>query len=259
MSVDRKARIEHLGQTGLRIDLGSLTVLVDPYLSHSVQQLDAPDLVRQVPISYQPHELNSVDWVLITHEHMDHCDPHTLPALAEASPQARFVGPLAVRRQLQQWGISKERIQATPSETLELRDGFSVKAIPAAHPRIRFDQDGQPQAVGYLFEHKGQTLYLAGDTSVCDELLGILEESGPIHNALLPVNEDNYFRRRRGIVGNMSIREAFGLAAEIGVQRLVPVHWDMFEANSASPEEIKAVYQAGHWPFDLIDASEIRL
>jgi L-ascorbate 6-phosphate lactonase len=145
-----QARIEHLGQTGLRIDLGDLTVLVDPYLSHSVQELDAPDLVRQVPIPYQPHELTTVDWVLITHEHMDHCDPHTLPALAQASPQARFMGPLAVRRQLEQWGISRERIMPTPPEELDLGEGLSVQAIPAAHPKIRFDQDGQPQAVGYL-------------------------------------------------------------------------------------------------------------
>ena len=104
MNTATKARIEHLGQAGLKIDLGDLTVLVDPYLSHSVQELDATDLVRQVPIRYQPHELTAVDWVLITHEHMDHCDPHTLPSLAQASPQARLVGPLTVRKQLSSGG-----------------------------------------------------------------------------------------------------------------------------------------------------------
>ena len=120
MSTLKKARIEHLGQTGLRIYIGDLTVLVDPYLSNSVQELEAPDLVRQVPIPYQPEELTSVDWVLITHDHMDHCDPHTLPALAQASPQARFVGPLAVRRQLEQWGIAQERILPSPVAELDL-------------------------------------------------------------------------------------------------------------------------------------------
>jgi L-ascorbate metabolism protein UlaG (beta-lactamase superfamily) len=259
MRTEKKARIEHLGQTGLRIDLGRLTVLVDPYLSHSVQELDSPDLVRQVPIPYQPNELTAVDWVLITHEHMDHCDPHTLPALAKASPQARFVGPLAVRKQLEQWGISGERIQPAPFDQLDLGEDLHVQAIPAAHPRIRLDQDGQPQAVGYLFTHTTNNLYLAGDTLVCDELLDALQRVGPIKTALLPVNEDNFFRRRRGIVGNMSIREAFGLAAELGIQRVAPVHWDMFAVNSASPVEIMAIYKAGDWPFQLIEASEICL
>ena len=132
-------------------------------------------------------------------------------------------------------------------------------AIPAAHPKIRFDHDGQPQAVGYLFKHHGRSLYLAGDTSVCDELLEVLKSIGPIDTALLPVNEDNFFRRRRGILGNMTIREAFGLAAEVGIQCVVPVHYDMFAVNSASPDEINAVHSADAWPFELIEAGGISL
>jgi L-ascorbate 6-phosphate lactonase len=259
MSANETARLEHLGQTGLRIDLGDLTVLVDPYLSHSVQELDAADLVRLVPIPYQPHELTSVDWVLITHEHMDHCDPHTLPALAEASPQAQFVGPLSVRRQLAQWGIAADRIQPAPLDMLHLGSGLNVKALPAAHPKIRIDQDGHPQAVGYLFERNGQKLFLAGDTSVCEEVLEALRAVQPIEFALLPVNEDNYFRRRRGIIGNMSVREAFGLAAEVGIQQVAPVHWDMFSVNSTDLAEIDAVYRAQPWSFRLIEVRQIRI
>ena len=169
------------------------------------------------------------------------------------------MGPLAVRRQLEQWGISGERIFCALPDAFDLGAGLSVQAIPAAHPRIRFDHDGRPQAVGYLFRHHGRGLYLAGDTSVCDELLEELKSLGPIDTALLPVNEDNFFRRRRGIVGNMTIREAFGLAAEVGIQSVVPVHWDMFAVNSASPEEIKAVYAAEAWPFELIETEGISL
>jgi L-ascorbate 6-phosphate lactonase len=259
MSANETARLEHLGQTGLRIDLGDLTVLVDPYLSHSVQELDSADLVRLVPIPYQPHDLTTVDWVLITHEHMDHCDPHTVPTLAEASPHAQFVGPLSVRRQLAQWGIAADRIQAAPSEMLHLGSGLKVKALPAAHPKIRIDQDGQPQAVGYLFERNGQKLFLAGDTSVCEEVLEALRAVQPIEYALLPVNEDNYFRRRRGIIGNMSVREAFGLADEVGIQQVAPVHWDMFSVNSTDIAEIHAVYLAEPWSFKLIEVKQIRI
>ena len=259
MTAQQCARLEHLGQTGLRVDIGELTVLVDPYLSNSVQELDSADLVRQVPIPYQPEELTMVDWVLITHDHMDHCDPHTLPALAAASPRARFVGPLAVRKLLEQWGISADRINPAPLEKLHLGEGLQVIAVPAAHPKIRLDQDGRPQAVGYVFERNHQRVYLAGDTAVCDELLTSLNTIGAIHSALLPVNEDNFFRRRRGIIGNMSVREAFGLAAEVGIERVAAVHWDMFSINSTSPTEISAVYKAHPWPFDLCGVEEIKL
>ena len=141
----------------------------------------------------------------------------------------------------------------------ELGAGLRVQAIPAAHPKIRVDETGENQTVGYLFRRDGNSMYLAGDTSVCDELIKVLKAIGKIDTALLPVNEDNYFRRRRGIVGNMSIREAFGLAVEIGIKKVVPVHWDMFAANGAEPDEIKAVYKAHSWPFELIKPEEIRL
>ncbi len=252
-------QLKHLGQTGLRIDVGDLTVLVDPYLSNSVQELDSPDLFRQVPIPYKPNELTEVDWVLITHEHMDHCDPHTLPILAEASPQARFMGPLAVRKQLADWGISEERIQEASPEACALGNNLQVRSIPAAHPKLRVDHENQPHTVDYLFQYNNKTLYLAGDTSICDELINELRKINPIDLALLPVNEDNYFRRRRGIVGNMSILEAFGLATEVGIKTVVPVHWDMFAINSTNPEEIKAVYNSDQWPFELLDSHYIEL
>ena len=252
--------LEHLGQTGLKIELGGVFVLIDPYLSHSVQELDAPELVRQVPIAYLPSSLDQVDWVLITHEHMDHCDPHTIPAIAEASPQARFMAPDPVRRQLQEWGITHERVVPAGASWTELGAHLRVRAVPAAHPRIITAQDGQPKAVGYLLERHQKRILVAGDTSVCEEVIASLKSLQPIHTALLPVNEDNFFRRRRGIVGNMSVREAFGLAAELQVQEVVPVHWDLFAINSTSPDEIQAVYASEPWPFRLVmNAGDISL
>ena len=49
--------IEYLGQSGLKIDHKNLNILIDPYLSNSVQELDSKDLVRQVPIAYKPEAL----------------------------------------------------------------------------------------------------------------------------------------------------------------------------------------------------------
>ncbi len=252
-------KLEHLGQTGLKINRGSLTLLVYPYLSHSVEELDAPDLVRQVPIPYEPSNLTDIDWVLMTHEHMDHCDPHTIPVLAEVNPKCRFMGPRAVREQLRQWGIQENQITSSPDADINLGNGLAVRSIAAAHPTIRRDQHGCPQAVGYVFTYQERILYAAGDTSVCDEMIETLKQLPRIDVVLLPVNEDNYFRRRRGIVGNMSVREAFELAQEIKIKEVIPVHWDMFECNSTSKDEILAVYNSSKWPFSLGTVKSIKL
>ena len=84
-----------------------------------------------------------------------------------------------------------------------------------------------------------------------DFLVKKLKKCEIIDLCFLPVNEDNYYRRRKGIVGNMSIRDAFGLANELAVKELVPIHWDMFEVNSTTPEEIYAVFNSYDWNFKL--------
>ena len=159
---------------------------------------------------------------------MDHCDPYTLPLIAEASPSSRFIGPLSVRNKLIEWNISVDRIFPSPLTDIPLADHLRVRAIPSAHPTLRLDQDGCPHSLGYILSYKNTTLYISGDTSVFDSLIPLLKDLGPIDYAMLPVNEDNYFRRRRGIVGNMTVREAFGLASEVGIRTVLPVHWDMF-------------------------------
>ena len=123
--------------------------------------------------------------------------------------------------------------------------------MPAAHPDIRRDEKGDLLTVGYVLEVDGKRIYLAGDTSVTEELIETLKSLRPITTALLPVNEHNFYRGRRGIIGTMSVRDAFLLADEIGIKTLIPVHWDMFAANSVSPEEIQAIYQQVKPSFDL--------
>jgi L-ascorbate metabolism protein UlaG (beta-lactamase superfamily) len=56
-----------------------------------------------------------------------------------------------------------------------------------------------------------------------------------IDAALLPINGRDSEREGRGIVGNLTEREAAWLAAEMGADTLVPMHYDMFERNRGSP------------------------
>lgn len=247
-----RIKVNLLGQSGCRFEFPTAIIYVDPYLSNSVQELDAPDLERLLPIATEPNKITDADLVLITHAHIDHCDPHTLPKLAAASPKAMFMGPDSVLNILQDWGISSARfIRASEGWTKVARD-LQVHAIPAAHPEIERDSNGNLTTVGYLLSYLDKKIYVAGDTSARQEIIDTLNKLGPIHTAFLPVNEHNFFRGRRGIIGNMSIHEAFQFAQEIGVKQVVAVHWDMFAINSVDPEEIKFIYQRMAPSFKLL-------
>lgn len=244
--------IQLLGQSGCKLGFSNLNVYLDPYLSNSVQELDAPDLPRLKPVPFAPEQVVDADWTLLTHAHIDHCDPKTVPQLAASSPGCQFIGPSPVLEILRVWGIEADRLHLATESWQVLAGDLRIHAIPAAHPEIERDGTGQLAAVGYLLERKGKRIYLAGDTSIVQELIDALLVHRPIEAAFLPVNEQNFFRDRRGIIGNMSIREAFLLAEEIEVRQVVPVHWDMFAANSAYPEEIQIIYKHMGPRFELI-------
>ena len=244
--------VKMFGQSGCRLNFPGCTVYLDPYLSNSVQELDSPDLERLTPIALRPEEANDADWVLITHEHIDHCDPHTLPTLAKASPRARFMGPAPVLKLLTDWGIASNRLFLATESWEELQHGIRVRCTPAAHLELDRDEHGNACYVGYVLEYAEEKIYLAGDTCVRQEIIDALRAIGPIHTAFLPVNEHNFFRGRRGIVGNMSIREAFQFAVEIGARQVVAVHWDMFAVNSVDPDEIRLVHQKLNPGFALL-------
>ncbi len=244
--------VQLLGQSGCKLCFPGTTVYLDPYLSNSVQELDAPDLARLLPVPISPNEVIDADWVLITHAHIDHCDPLTLPDIAGASPQCQFIGPAPVLKMLESWGIESTCLKLSDESWGCLTSEIRIHAIPAAHPKIARDKNGRLSAVGYLLEYAGKRIYLAGDTSVAQELINALIVHSPIDSAFLPVNEHNFFRDRRNIIGNMSIREAFLLAEEASIGKIIPVHWDMFAVNTVYPEEIKAVYKGMMPNFELI-------
>lgn len=244
--------IKTLGQSGLKFAFAGVTVYVDPYLSNAVQELDAPDLERQVDVPFKPENVTDADWVLITHEHIDHCDPHTLPKLAEASPQARFLGPAPVLEILKSWGINETRLLLAEENWQSLANNLEVLAIPAAHLTVERDVYKRLRYIGFLLKYHNNKIYIAGDTVVCDELITALKAQLPIHTAFLPVNEHNYFKNRRGIIGNMSAREAFQLAHELKFKQVVALHWDMFAINAVSPAEIRLVYDTMRPDFDLL-------
>jgi len=242
-----------LGQSGCRMQFGNTPVYIDPYLSNSVAELDNPDYKRLLPLTLWPNQVSDADWVLITHEHIDHCDPQTLPELSKSSPQAQFIGPPTVIKKLAEWGIAAHRLhKAREIDWQKLAEGLQVIAVPAAHPDLVRTADGDSEFVGYVLDWHGRRVYHAGDTALTQAVLEGVKKQGPIHTAFLPVNERNFFRERKGIIGNMTLREAFGLAQELQVQQVVAVHWDMFAVNSVDPDEIRLVHQKLNPGFSLL-------
>lgn len=226
-----------LGQASLVLKAGGAIVYVDPYLADSPRRL--------VPPAFPPEAVTNADLVLLTHDHSDHIDPTTLPALAAASPAAPLVAPRPVAARVGELvGDPARVVPAVAGERLDVGP-VAVVPIPAAHETLDEDPALGFPALGYVLEVDGVTLYLAGDTVPFE---GLLEALAPfrIDLAFLPINGRDFFRTRRGTIGNMNEREAAELAAALDVDTVVPVHYGMFANNTVPPGTFVSHLAAAH-------------
>jgi L-ascorbate metabolism protein UlaG (beta-lactamase superfamily) len=238
-----------LGQAGFRLrdPSGGPRVFCDPFLSaHDGRTwqspIDAAGLAREA------------DVVLVSHEHIDHLDRPTLQAAA-AQSHFTLVVPRPLREEAIALGISPERvIGAQPEETITL-EGIRVHPVPARHgvnvsDAYNFGEDlsnGQVRYLGYVVELGGERLYHAGD---CIPYEGQIERLRALRPsvACLPINGRDFYREtERNLVGNMDFREAARLAADIGTEVLVPMHWELFAHNRGFPRDLVA-YASEHFP-----------
>jgi len=224
-----------LGQAGFRIGLGGLNVLVDPFFSEYEARLFAPP--DPTPFAM------GVDFLLVTHDHIDHLDTGFLPTLAEHSPGATVVLPTphVEQEELRDSGLATIGVQ--PGETVELSDQVTLDVLPAWHgfevadgyTEGRGDDGlGHARFVGYVVRTSGMSIYHSGDTIVTEELRRTVARAS-VDVALLPINGRDHFREAAGLVGNMDAREAVKLSEEAGVRVLVPMHWDLFAGNTVRP------------------------
>lgn len=249
--------IQLLGQVGCRLALQGATVYVDPYLTDAVAEAFGERFRRMRASPLRPQDIRDADWILLTHAHMDHCDVTTILPIMESSAGCRVLAPLGVVDRLAKEGVDRSRMQVVGRSSVRISDGATVSAVPSAHPEIELDGAGNPVSVGWLIESGGLRIYHAGDTALTESYFEAVRKIAPIDVAMLPVNETNFFRTREGIVGNMSLREAFGLAVELDARTVVPLHWDLFVPNSVYAEEIELVHRLGRYPFALEVSPEV--
>ena len=238
-----RARIWWLGQSGFLLHTPGCTILFDPYLSDSLTRKYAATDKPHVRITERviaPERLTGIDVVTSSHNHTDHLDAETLGPLLASNPKAKLVIPRANR------AFVLERLGRVESALVEVDAGERVAVadvdfhgIPAAHNTVERDERGGCRFLGYVVRVGGRTIYHSGDTLLHDGLIPALAPFRP-NVALVPINGN---RPERRVAGNLDGREAARVAHEGRAGVAVPHHFDLFEFNTATPDEFESECQ----------------
>ncbi len=197
---------------------GGRIVMVDPYLSFSMQGVTYihPEL------ALRPESVRA-DFVLCSHDHMDHTDEPTLTAIARSDEATTFYGPPLSTKRMRAFGIAPERMTTIErGDVLRLDETISVEAVYAHHT---------PDSCGFIFDFEGIRVYYTGDTEV--GLHGYLEQmervKGLRPDVLIICINPGY--------NNLGPAEAAELTGWVDPKTVIPMHYDLIEENTVDPQE----------------------
>lgn len=249
-------RLWWLGQSGFLLQWQGIHVLLDPYLSDSLtkkyQETDKPH-VRMTELVIDPARLSFADVITSTHNHTDHLDAETVCPILAANPQVKLVVAEANR------AFVAERLKVDAGVLTSLDDATSVEisgirfsGVASAHETLECDEHGRARFLGYVLQFGDWTVYHSGDTL---RYPGMPEKLHPfgVDVALLPINGRVPERR---VAGNLSGPEAAQLAKDIDAKLVIPCHFDMFEFNTASPDEFIHECQKLDQPYRVLRCGE---
>jgi L-ascorbate metabolism protein UlaG (beta-lactamase superfamily) len=209
-----------------------------PFGKFGPQRVHAPG----IPL----HELPEIHFVLLSHDHYDHCDLPTLRQLVKAhDPLA--ITPLGNRDLLVRAGFS-HMVELDWWQNHTHAPNLSITVTPSQHwsNRLRGRRDRRLWG-GFYLHADNSSLYFVGDTGYSQTLFTeVRSRLGAPDLAFVPIGayEPRWFMSEQ----HCNPAEAVQIHREVGARKSVAMHWGTFqltdEGRDEPPRELKAALSA---------------
>ena len=205
-------KVTWLAQAGLLFNNSRLNIIVDPYFTDCMAERD-PKKARRIPADESFFNVKP-DVILITHEHIDHCNEKTLGRfLSSAEKEITILASAGAYNKLLPLADGHNLVLVAP-HTVWSEGGVTFYAVHAEH--------SDRSAVGFIIDDGKKTYYVSGDTlynyDVIDDVLDLVEDG--VDYAFLPIN---------GRGNNMNAKDAADFAYEIDAKHAIPIHWGLVD------------------------------
>jgi L-ascorbate metabolism protein UlaG (beta-lactamase superfamily) len=182
--------------------------------------------------------------VLLSHNHYDHCDLHTLAMLATKFDPL-VITPLGNRRLVASTGI--RRVEELDWWQQSHLAPVTITMTPAHHfsARSPFDRNRALWG-GFVVDAEGARIYFAGDTAYALFFRDIGTRLGPLDLALIPIGayEPRWFMQSV----HMNPEEAVQAHVDLGGPESIGVHFGTFQLTTegidAPERELDAALRA---------------
>ena len=136
-----KENVMWVGHSTVIINHSDLTILTDPQFSDYASPFPFMGPRRATPAPFKPSELPPLDVVVISHNHYDHLDEHSIRQISAYQPNVKYLVPLGLRKLLIEWGaVDVTELDWWQSEIVK---GVTFQPTPVQHwsKRSAFDRN----------------------------------------------------------------------------------------------------------------------
>ncbi len=226
--------ITWIGHSTFLIQVAGVNILTDPIFG------DATSLFPRI---FKPGielaQLPPIDYILISHNHLDHMDAPALFVFKERYPHCRYLVPLGDKHWFDKRGFSQVheytwwQQEGFALESLALqsfalnKEQITFSFLPAFHwsQRGLFDKNRSLWG-SWMIEVAGHTIYFAGDTAYSRHFKAIGQEFDRIDCAIVPIGPCEPHKWMR--FSHANAQEAYQGFKDLGAAHFIPMHWGTF-------------------------------
>ena len=211
-----------LGHSSLLINIDGYSILTDPIFESKVSLVGPTRFNKKLPLDIE--ELHAVDVVIISHDHYDHLNKHSVQQLSRKA--GLFIVPLRVGKLLVKWGIPEKKIvELNWWEEFHLDSKLIIAATPSQHfsGRGLFDKNITLWA-SWVIKTDNHSIFFSGDSGYFGGFKEIEKKYGPFDVTFLECGAYNQQWSNIHMFPEQTVQAFLDLGGNI----LQPVHWATF-------------------------------
>ncbi|WP_295123367.1 MBL fold metallo-hydrolase [uncultured Chitinophaga sp.] len=240
-----------LGHASFFIRLAGVTMLIDPVLFNvSVKK-------RLCALPAAAEDFKGIDYILVSHDHRDHCDAGSLKLLAQLNPEAMYLTGLRMKTLLHSLTGSNRIQEAGWYQEYRTPEQLNVYYMPTRHWGRRGISDTNKRLWGgYIIQGAGKTIYFGGDSGFGHHFTDLATIFPDIDYAILGIGayKPEFFMSQ----AHMSPTDALQAFKNTAAKKMIPMHYGTFDlSDEPVGDPLRVLQQAGNKDVLAVEPGEI--